>query len=58
MQEWMIVFLQKTIGKVMANFFLGHYAFSKFYPYKMNIKECILASFKVQEDDVKTREAF
>jgi len=54
----MIVFLQKTIGKVMANFFLGHYAFSKFYPYKMNIKECILASFKVQEDDVKTREAF
>jgi hypothetical protein len=53
----MIVFLQKLIGKVVAKFFLGHYAFSKFYLYEMDIKECILASFKVQEDDVKTREA-
>jgi hypothetical protein len=45
------------IGKVVAKFFLGHYAFSKFYPYEMDIKECILASFKVQADDVKTKEA-
>jgi hypothetical protein len=38
----MIVFLQKMSGKVVA---------------ELDIKECILASFKVQDDDVKTREA-
>jgi hypothetical protein len=53
----MIVFLQKMSGKVVAKFFFNHYAFSKFYPYELDIKECILASFKVQDNDVKTREA-
>jgi hypothetical protein len=54
----MVVFLQKMIGKVVAKFFVGHYAFSKVYLYEMDIKECMLAYFKVQDNDVKTREAF
>jgi hypothetical protein len=46
------------MGEMVAKLFLGHYTFSSFNPHKMDVKECILASFKVQEDDVKTKEAF
>ncbi len=46
------------MGEVVAKVFLCHYTFSNFYPQEANVKECIFASFKVQEDDVKMKEAF
>ncbi len=46
------------MGEVVAKVFFGHYTFSNFYLQETNVKECILASFKVQKHDVKMKEAF
>ncbi len=58
MEQWLIIFLHKMMGEGVAKVFLGHCMFSYFYLQETNAKECILTSFKVQEDDVKMREAF